>query len=106
MPDLTNRISERIQVDMDMLSMDIKSTNETLSEFIKDWNTISKDRFDQQIDTEISTTSTIVDMLNILNETISTLQIVLDSGTLVGELTPKIDQSLGNNSVLVGRGVL
>jgi hypothetical protein len=39
------------------------------------------------------------------NDKISRLQVVMDNGTLVGELSPGIDRELGFRSRLVGRGV-
>lgn len=39
------------------------------------------------------------------SDAISKMQLVLDSGTLVGEITPKIDQALGQRQTLADRGV-
>lgn len=46
----------------------------------------------------------IVQEIQSLKDVISRMQIVLDSGTLVGELTPAFDTSLGNRAVYSGRG--
>ena len=49
-----------------------------------------------------------VDIGNLINqgiEVISKLQMVLDTGTLVGELTPQINRALGNEYALSERGV-
>ncbi len=43
--------------------------------------------------------------LGVYNDQISKMQIVMDNGTLVGELTPGIDRSLGRSAQLVGRRV-
>ena len=40
-----------------------------------------------------------------LGERLSNMQIVMDSGVLVGELTPGIDRGLGRSAILAGRGV-
>lgn len=40
------------------------------------------------------------------NEIMSKLQIVMDTGTMVGQLTPGIDRQLGRNAMLAGRGVV
>lgn len=40
------------------------------------------------------------------NEMMSKLNIVMDTGTLVGQLTPGIDRQLGRNAMMAGRGVL
>ena len=51
-------------------------------------------------------------MLNIQNdlakysEIMTKLNIVMDTGTLVGQLTPGIDRQLGRNAMMAGRGVL
>lgn len=39
------------------------------------------------------------------SDIMSKMQIVMDSGTLVGQLTPGIDRQLGRNAILAGRGV-
>ena len=54
----------------------------------------------------------IVDAVTSLNEEVATLKdvmtnikVVLDTGTMVGAMTPAIDQSLGMRQVLAGRGI-
>jgi len=47
----------------------------------------------------------IEDMIFKQADVISQMQLVLDSGTLVGEITPKIDQALGQRQTLADRGV-
>ena len=44
--------------------------------------------------------------LQIYNDQLSKMQIVMDSGTLVGELTPGFDRSLGMRQMMVGRGAI
>lgn len=51
-------------------------------------------------------TDKIVGSLSSLLETMKNLDVVLDTGKLVGELTPMIDKSLGNVSMLASRGVV
>lgn len=46
------------------------------------------------------------DDLSKYNEMLSKLQIVMDTGTVVGALTPGIDRQLGRNAILAGRGVV
>ena len=40
------------------------------------------------------------------NQNISNLQIVMDSGVLVGEISPGVDRNLGRSATLTARGVL
>lgn len=40
------------------------------------------------------------------SEIMSKLNIVMDTGTLVGQLTPGIDRQLGRNAMMAGRGVM
>ena len=44
--------------------------------------------------------------LNTYSEMMSRMSIVMDSGVLVGQLTPNIDQMLGRRQMLAGRGVI
>ena len=54
----------------------------------------------------------VVSAVTSLNEEVATLKdvmanikVVLDTGTMVGAMTPAIDQSLGARQVLAGRGI-
>ena len=44
------------------------------------------------------------DRINQLDETISNLQVVMDTGALVGQLTPGIDKNLGMKKLIARRG--
>lgn len=48
--------------------------------------------------------SGVLEEIRSLKEAMTNMQIVLDSGTLVGELTPAFDTSLGNRAVYSNRG--
>jgi len=40
-----------------------------------------------------------------LKDAMTNIKMVLDTGTMVGAMTPQIDQQLGNRRVLAGRGI-
>jgi len=43
--------------------------------------------------------------INTLSKSMSRMQVVMDTGRLVGELTDPIDQSLGKKFIFSGRGI-
>ena len=45
------------------------------------------------------------DDINTLKDAMTSIQLVLDTGTMVGAMTPAIDQQLGARQVLAGRGI-
>ena len=45
------------------------------------------------------------DDINTLKEAMTNIKMVLDTGTMVGAMTPAIDQQLGARQVLAGRGI-
>ena len=40
-----------------------------------------------------------------LKDAMTSIQLVLDTGTMVGAMTPQIDQQLGMRQVYAGRGI-
>lgn len=60
---------------------------------------------DNTNDDVVSSLNGLREDLNILSTRVANLQVVMDSGELVGVLTDPIDQQLGFNSVLNARGV-
>ena len=76
---------------------------------MNDLSNMTMDAYNPQFDTtvpvEADNGSLIVNAINELKATIEEMQIVLDSGALVGQLTPAFDTSLGNRAVYSGRGI-
>ena len=69
---------------------------------------MTMDAYDPQFSTSVPTPysdSAVVGAINELKATMTQMQIVLDSGKLVGELTPALDTSLGNRAIYSGRGI-
>jgi hypothetical protein len=65
-----------------------------------------------QYDGEFSTSTTSADLSNLtaevrnISDKINRLEVRIDSGTLVGAIVDKMNNSLGEKQVLAGRGVL
>lgn len=82
---------------------DLTSSNQGMTDSIVD--AISSGNSSTSSDMSAST-DRVITALSSMIETLKSLDVVLDSGKLVGELTPAIDKSLGNISMLAGRGVV
>ena len=53
----------------------------------------------------VSAIGTLNEEVATLKDVMTNLQVVLDTGTMVGAMTPAIDQQLGMRQVLAGRGI-
>ena len=49
--------------------------------------------------------SSLSDDISMLKDAMTSIQVVLDTGTMVGAMTPQIDQQLGMRQVYAGRGI-
>lgn len=108
--DLTRNIKDEIKIDIssmiDGISDEFQSTREAFTDTANGIiDNVHKDIYDLIGESRTNTMS-IAHMLDEVKNTLDSLQIVLDSGALVGELTPAIDKSLGNVSMLASRGVI
>lgn len=90
------------------IAVGIEANADSVTDAMNDLSNMTMEAYNPQFDTtvpaETDTSSAIVNAINELKATIEEMQIVLDSGTLVGELTPAFDTSLGNRAVYSGRG--
>ena len=53
----------------------------------------------------VSAISSLSDDINTLKDAMTNIKMVLDTGTMVGAMTPQIDQQLGMRQVYAGRGI-
>ena len=90
------------------LALGIEANADSVTDAMNDLSNMTVDAYDPRFSTSVPTSqfsdSSIIGAINELKATISQMQIVLDSGTLVGELTPAFDTALGNRAVYSGRG--
>lgn len=90
------------------LAVGIEANADSVTDAMNDLSNMTVDAYDPRFSTSVPTSqfsdSSIIGAINELKATISQMQIVLDSGTLVGELTPAFDTALGNRAVYSGRG--
>ena len=91
------------------IAVGIEANADSVTEAMNDLSNMTMDAYNPQFDTtvpvEADNGSLIVNAINELKATIEEMQIVLDSGALVGQLTPAFDTSLGNRAVYSGRGI-
>lgn len=91
------------------IAVGIEANADSVTDAMNDLSNMTVDAYDPSFSTSVPTSpysdSAIVGAINELKATMAQMQIVLDSGKLVGELTPAIDTSLGNRAIYSGRGI-
>lgn len=90
------------------IAVGIEANADSVTDAMNDLSNMTVDaydpRFSPSVPHETFSDSSILSAINDLRATIQDMQIVLDSGTLVGELTPAFDTALGSRAVYSGRG--
>lgn len=90
------------------IAVGIEADADSVTDAMQELSNMTMDAYDPQFSTSVPTPysdSAIVGAINELKATMTQMQIVLDSGKLVGELTPALDTSLGNRAIYSGRGI-
>ena len=90
------------------IAVGIEADADSVTDAMQELSNMTMDAYDPQFSTSVPTPysdTAIVDAINELKATMTQMQIVLDSGKLVGELTPALDTSLGNRAIYSGRGI-
>lgn len=91
------------------IAVGIEANADSVTDAMNDLSNMTVDaydpRFSPSVPHETFSDNSIISAINDLRATIQDMQIVLDSGTLVGELTPALDTSLGNRAIYSGRGI-
>ena len=89
------------------IAVGIEADADSVTDAMQELSNMTMDAYDPQFSTSVPTPysdTAIVGAINELKATISDMKIILDSGTLVGELTPAFDTALGSRAVYSGRG--
>ena len=89
------------------IAVGIKADADSVTDAMQELSNMTMDAYDPQFSTSVPTPysdTAIVGAINELKATITDMKIILDSGTLVGELTPAFDTALGSRAVYSGRG--
>ena len=90
------------------IAVGIEANADSVTDAMNDLSNMTVDAYDPRFETSVPSNgfsdSSIINAINDLKATIAQMQIVLDSGTLVGELTPAFDTALGSRAVYSGRG--
>lgn len=89
------------------IAVGIEADADSVTDAMQELSNMTMDAYDPQFSTSVPTPysdSAVVGAINELKATISDMKIILDSGTLVGELTPAFDTALGSRAVYSGRG--
>ena len=90
------------------IAVGIEADADSVTDAMQELSNMTMDAYDPSFSTSVPTPysdTAIVDAINELKATMTQMQIVLDSGKLVGELTPALDTSLGNRAIYSGRGI-
>lgn len=90
------------------IAVGIEANADSVTDAMNDLSNMTVDAYDPRFNPSVPTPysdSAIVGAINELKATMTQMQIVLDSGKLVGELTPALDTSLGNRAIYSGRGI-
>lgn len=91
------------------IAVGIEANADSVTDAMSNLSDMTVDAYDPRFETSVPSEgfsdSSIIDAINSLKATIAEMQIVLDSGALVGQLTPAFDTSLGNRAVYSGRGI-
>ena len=90
------------------IAVGIEANADSVTDAMNELSNMTMDAYDPSFSTSVPggqfSDSAILNAIYDLRSTLSDMQIVLDSGKLVGELTPAFDASLGNRVVYSGRG--
>lgn len=90
------------------IAVGITANADSVTDAMNELSEMTMDAYDPRFDTSVPaqgfSDNSIIEAINSLKATIADMQIVLDSGTLVGELTPAFDTALGSRAVYSGRG--
>lgn len=91
------------------IAVGIEANADSVTDAMNELSNMTVDAYDPRFETSVPSDgfsdSSIIEAINSLKATIADMQIVLDSGALVGQLTPAFDTSLGNRAVYSGRGI-
>lgn len=91
------------------IAVGITANADSVTDAMNELSEMTMDAYDPRFSTSVPaqrfSDSSIIEAINGLKAAIADMQIVLDSGALVGELTPAFDASLGTQAVYSGRGI-
>lgn len=91
------------------IAVGIEANADSVTDAMSNLSDMTVDAYDPRFETSVPSEgfsdSSIIEAINSLKATIAEMQIVLDSGALVGQLTPAFDTSLGSRAIYSGRGI-
>lgn len=90
------------------IAVGIEANADSVTDAMNDLSNMTVDAYDPRFKTSVPSSgfsdSSIIDAINSLKATIADMQIVLDTGVMVGAMTPAFDTALGSRAIYSGRG--